>query len=424
MKLSTFPHLVKEWHPTKNGELTPEDFTHATKKKVWWLCSEGHSFETEVRNRVRRRMGCPICPKHYADESNNLATLFPEISKEWHPTKNKDLTPKQVAAKSLNNVWWLCPKGHSYKAKITNRTRWGNSKCPYCLGRRVGEDNNLLVVAPEVAKEWHPTENGELLPEQFTKSAKKKVWWLCSKGHSYKAKIASRTKENSTGCPKCTNQTSQPEVRILAELEWFFNEVILHHKIDNVEVDIFIPEVKIGIEYDGKYWHKGLDDIDLKKNHFLADKSIHLIRVRQEPLGKLTDKDILVGYQINKNNLNAILDRIIPYVGSVTRNKIATYQNTQSFVNEELFKEYRSYFPAPILAKSLLKTHPELASEWDYEKNNPLKPEDITYGSKKLVWWLCQKGHSYESRPNSRTASNHGCPYCSGRRTLNYDLFN
>ena len=49
MNLSSYPHLVKEWHPTKNGDLTPNDFTHATRKKVWWLCTEGHSFETEVR---------------------------------------------------------------------------------------------------------------------------------------------------------------------------------------------------------------------------------------------------------------------------------------------------------------------------------------------------------------------------------------
>ena len=104
MNLSSYPHLVKEWHPTKNGELTPNDFTHGTRKKVWWLCSEGHSFETEVRNRTRRKSGCPECPIHRANSSNNLQLLFPEIAKEWHPTKNKELTPEQVAATSRNNA--------------------------------------------------------------------------------------------------------------------------------------------------------------------------------------------------------------------------------------------------------------------------------------------------------------------------------
>ena len=95
MKLSSYPHLVKEWHPTKNGDLTPDDFTHATRRKVWWLCSEGHSFETEVRNRTRQKyqMGCPHCPRYRLTTKNNLQFLFPEIAKEWHPTKNKKFNP-------------------------------------------------------------------------------------------------------------------------------------------------------------------------------------------------------------------------------------------------------------------------------------------------------------------------------------------
>ena len=41
MKLSTYPHLVKEWHPTKNGEFNPKDFTHGSHTKVWWKCPKG-----------------------------------------------------------------------------------------------------------------------------------------------------------------------------------------------------------------------------------------------------------------------------------------------------------------------------------------------------------------------------------------------
>ena len=150
MKLTSYPDLVKQWHPTKNGEFTPNDFTHATRKKVWWLCSEGHSFETEVRNRTRQKVGeCPHCPRHYASEDNNLLLMFPEIAKEWHPTKNKDLTPSEVAPKTTKKAWWLCPNGHSYETNISYRTRWKKSKCPYCLGRRVGSwnwDKHLTVL--------------------------------------------------------------------------------------------------------------------------------------------------------------------------------------------------------------------------------------------------------------------------------------
>ena len=49
MKLTSYPHLVKEWHPTKNGELTPNDFTYGSNKKVWWRCPIGHSYYSRQR---------------------------------------------------------------------------------------------------------------------------------------------------------------------------------------------------------------------------------------------------------------------------------------------------------------------------------------------------------------------------------------
>ena len=62
MNLSSYPHLVKEWHPTKNGELTPDVFTHGSGKKVWWLCSKGHSHDSTISNRTSKNpTGCPYC---------------------------------------------------------------------------------------------------------------------------------------------------------------------------------------------------------------------------------------------------------------------------------------------------------------------------------------------------------------------------
>ena len=52
--------LIKEWHPTKNGKLTPYHITPRSKKKVWWKCSQGHEWGTTVGSRVKGH-GCPIC---------------------------------------------------------------------------------------------------------------------------------------------------------------------------------------------------------------------------------------------------------------------------------------------------------------------------------------------------------------------------
>ena len=353
MKLTSYPHLVKEWHPTMNGDLTPEDITHGSKKKVWWLCSKGHSFDSMPNSRTSRKTGCP-----------------------------------------------------------------------YCSGRRVGEDNNLLHLFPEIAKEQHPTKNGELTTNQVTSQSSKKAWWLCPKGHSHESVVKHRTLDKSK-CPQCSNQSSEPEIRILAELKWFFNEVNSHYKIDGVEVDIFLPKFNVGIEYDGKYWHSDKEDSDLKKNKFLLSQEINLIRVRQHPLKSLSGNDVVVNIirSLEKADLDEILKKIHPFVDNTTKEKINTYLVKSSFVNDELFKVYRSYFPSPFPEKSLLITHPLLSKDWDYDKNYPLKPENFSYGSGNKIWWLCSKGHIYKRSLNTRTSHGTGCPYCSGRRTLNYDLW-
>ena len=48
----------------------------------------------------------------------NLAALYPDIAKEWHPTKNGDLTVDNVTPKSNKKVWWICSKGHEYESSV------------------------------------------------------------------------------------------------------------------------------------------------------------------------------------------------------------------------------------------------------------------------------------------------------------------
>ena len=68
------------------------------------------------------------------------------------------------------------------------------------------------------------------------------------------------------------------------------------------------------------------------------------------------------------------------------------------------------------MKKSLAETHPFLIQEWS-DKNQPLTPAQITYGSNKRVWWRGACGHEWLASPKSRT-SGEKCPYCAGKRVL------
>ena len=202
------PDIAKEWHPTRNGDLTPKGVTAGSRKKVWWLCSKGHEWEAAVGGRTgspnRKGRGCPYCAGQKADKDNNLFITIPEVAKEWHPTKNGELTAKNVKAGSNKKVWWLCSKGHEWDATVQNRAIL-KSGCPECAGKKAGKDNNLFIKFPEVAKEWHPTRNGDLTAKGVTPGSSKKVWWLCSKGHEWETAVGGRTR--GRGCPNCYKES-------------------------------------------------------------------------------------------------------------------------------------------------------------------------------------------------------------------------
>ena len=64
----------------------------------------------------------------------SLAEAFPEIAKEWHPTKNGKLTPEMVTRGSMLNIYWQCSHcGYEYQRIVNNQTKKDrNSRCPKC----------------------------------------------------------------------------------------------------------------------------------------------------------------------------------------------------------------------------------------------------------------------------------------------------
>ena len=205
---SLYPDLARQWHPTKNGTLTPADVVPGTRRKVWWICPKGHAYQASVSSRVNGS-GCPICAgKIVVPGDNDLASQYPDIARQWHPTKNGALTPAHVAPASNKKVWWRCERGHDYQAVISSRTQRGGG-CPYCANKKVlAGFNDLATLYPAVAKEWHPTKNGALTPQDVTPGSRKRVWWRCSAGHEWQAVIYSRTGSQCCGCPVCSGRTT------------------------------------------------------------------------------------------------------------------------------------------------------------------------------------------------------------------------
>ncbi|MCR5321694.1 MAG: DUF2726 domain-containing protein [Lachnospiraceae bacterium] len=166
---------------------------------------------------------------------NSLSYCYPDIAAEWHPTKNGRLTPDRISKASRRNVWWLGKCGHEWQAVVSERTapekilKNGRTKkpygCPYCSGKRILVGfNDLQSLFPEIAAEWHPTNNGILRPTEISPGSGKKVWWLGKCGHEWQSTPNKRCKDNSQ-CPMCYREKRSPAV-VCIETGQVFNHGI------------------------------------------------------------------------------------------------------------------------------------------------------------------------------------------------------
>jgi len=128
------PQIAGEWHPEKNGELTPADIVYGSSEVVWWRCPENpdHVWKAKVYDRTANGHGCPYCKNLKINEGDNdFATLFPEIAAQWDYELNGDNVPSQFSCHSKYKAHWICGKGHRWQVSISSRVFFLSS-CPEC----------------------------------------------------------------------------------------------------------------------------------------------------------------------------------------------------------------------------------------------------------------------------------------------------
>lgn len=130
---------------------------------------------------------------------------FPHLLDQWHPEKNGDVHPNNVAAGSNKKFWWKCPvaNDHEWQASPNYRVCM-KSGCPCCAGFKVVPSNCLATIRPDLAAQWHSTKNGNLTSHDVVAGTARRVWWKCpvADDHEWESTISNRVYLN-TGCPCC-----------------------------------------------------------------------------------------------------------------------------------------------------------------------------------------------------------------------------
>lgn len=199
--------------------------------KYKWRCPKCSSiWNQSIANRLRggEIRGCQYCSGKKVNETNSLATKYPELSKRWN--KNNKLTPDNVTCHSNKSYIWDCPKCLStYSADVSHQVESFKSNklsCPFCHGKQVNKTNSLATIYPDLIKFW--SHENIQHPSKVTPNSTIKYLWICHVcNKSYIKRLdhqVVRFKNGLVGCPYCTNQKICIENCLAAKYPKLLNE--------------------------------------------------------------------------------------------------------------------------------------------------------------------------------------------------------
>ena len=348
-------------------------------------------------------------------KENSLQALFPEIAKEWHPTKNGYLKPESFFAGSNKKVWWLGTCGHEWQAIILSRTKDGNG-CPICSGRKaLAGFNDLQTTNPALAREWHPYKNNGLSPTMVTGHSGKKVWWQDQYGHEWAATIANRA--DGHGCPFCSGRlvvSGENDLQTLfpcLAAEW--------HPQKNSPLTP--SEISAGsgkkVWWLGKCGHEWQAAVKDRSNGSGCPICINQKIIPGYNDLKTIDPDLANEWHPYKNN-GLSPDSVAPN----SSKRVWWLGECGHEWQTAISKRYVQRSGCPFCSNHLVLTgfndlqtlNPKLAEEWHPSKNGLLTPDRVLAGSHKKVWWLGKCGHEWQAVIKDRNAGS-GCKLCSNR---------
>ena len=347
-----FPDVAALWHPTKNGDLLPSEITSQSNKRVWWACDDGHEWQQAPYPLTGQGTGCPYCAGQKLSYERSLAAVAPHLVEEWDEEKNGKSASEVMAKTGRPDYWWICKKDDSHQWKAPSlKPREHRFRMSILLRiTKRHPTNNLQVMYPEIAAQWHPTKNGNKTPEDYPAGSHKRAWWKCEEGpdHEWSGVIGGRAAQGRkimsllvsaeesrlrTLCSRCTPNSLRNGIQQ--------KTVNSHHQ-------------RWQVERIGKYGGSAPEGPDHEW------KTTVDARARGG-----TNCPFCAGQKISVTN-------------------------------------------------SLAATRPKIALEWHPEKNGNLTPHDVMRGSDKKVWWKCSVNpeHEWKARIANRGSHGSGCQFC------------
>lgn len=339
---------------------------------------------------------------------NSLKQVHPELVSEWS-AKNLPLTPETVSYGCNKVVWWIGKCGHEWTASV--KARSSGEKCPICDGTRIVEGiNDLATTHPLIADEWSP-QNLPFQPTMVGAGSHKKVWWRDKLGHEWKAEVRARVR--GTACPYCSHNKVLEGFNDLATR---FPEVAAEWSERNLPL---LPTMVTAFTNRKVWWRcsEGHEWYTLISTRAGGSKCPYCSGIELlKGFNDFATRQPELAEEWSDRNLPLTPDM----VNEKSRKKVWWKCSVCGFEWQSLVKSRIKGTVCPVCADRAVKegyndlatTDPEIAAEWNYEKNKGLIPQSISRNSLRYVWWKDAFGHEWRDKVFNRAVEGIGCKEC------------
>ena len=337
----------------------------------------------------------------------SFAEVHPELISEWSD-RNAPIKVTDITYGSNKKYWWIGKCGHEWLA--SPKSRHVGEECPYCAGMRVLEGfNDLASVRPELVAEWS-SENEPLKPTEVNAQSHRKVKWKGHCGHEWTAEIRARVK--GTGCPYCSNNKIMPGFNDLATVH---PDLAKEWSPRNLP---WTPDQAPAGANRMAWWKcdKGHEWQTLISTRAGGSKCPYCSGIRLlKGFNDLKTRFPQLAEEWSEKNLPLLPEDI----NEKSRLNVWWKCSTCGYEWQSVVHTRVHGGACPVCSdrkvlvgvNDLATSDPDIASEWDYEKNG-CRPERYSRNSMERVWWKGRCGHSWNMRISDRTLNQMGCSVC------------
>ena len=288
----TQPDMIKEW--SDKNEYSPYDYAPYSNKKVLWVCLIHGDYYQMISHRSLGQ-GCCRCGRNRSSKKlstpkpfHSLGDLYPNLLKEYSPKNTRN--PYSLNPGNKYKAIWVCKEGHEWEASIASRTGGKRSGCKKCGSISSAKLRSLPTpfhsfadLYPDLLKEW--SRENEVNPYSISVGASScgPIKWVCKDcNYGWSTYLKERTGSHKTGCPRCNKANPSTAEQNLRSSLVHLGTLTDQYKIGKWSIDIYFPESKTVVEYDGSAWHHKPENYerDRRKSLDLLSQGYRVIRVR------------------------------------------------------------------------------------------------------------------------------------------------